>query len=141
MANLNITGMDEMIAKIGMMGSSVDAACCEAVHAGAEVALECMRAEIPVSNVHTEHLRDHIKIVREGHDPIDGYYCDIYPDGVRPGGGKAGGRRYATIGFVLEYGHSGVPPKPWMRTGIEKGRQRISAAMQGVLMEKLGGKG
>ena len=139
MASLNVTGMDELIARIDELAGAADPALRAAVRAGAEVALKSMTAAIPVSARHAQHLRDHVRIMREGHDAVDGYYCDIYPDGTRPGGGKASARRYATIGYVLEYGNSSMAPRPWMRTGLKAAEGEVRAAMLEALARQLGG--
>lgn len=125
--------MDGIVARISALGAGADDIMREAVHAGAEVAVELMREAVPMSTKHREHLRDHIAIGREGYDATGGYFCEVYPDGTRPGGGKASGRRYATIGYVLEYGRSNMAARPWMRPALAKGEGKIREAMEAVL--------
>lgn len=131
--------MDGIVAKISALGDGADEIMREAVHAGAEVAVQLMRETVHVSDRHSEHLRDHIKIGREGHDAASGYYCEIYPDGIRSGGGKAAGRRYATIGYVLEYGRSNMAARPWMRPALAQGEGKIREAMEDVLKKHMEG--
>lgn len=137
---LDMAGLDSVVARLRALGDGSDAAMRAAVRVGADVAVELMRERVPVSTRHAEHLRDHIKVMREGHDAVDGYYCEIYPDGVRPGGGKASGRRYATIGYVLEYGRSNMAPRPWMRPALMVGEYRIREAMREALEHSMEGR-
>ena len=135
MAKIETTGLDELIEQLKAIGANVDEACISAAEAGATVALEALKRSAPVR---TGALRDHIKIAKKGYDAIDGYYCDVYPVGVRPGGGTTAARRYASIGFVLEYGRSNMPARPWMGPTMDREDKRIHEAMERELMARLG---
>lgn len=138
MADINITGLEELIAQLESMGAGVDEACRAAARAGAELAVEALRAAVPVSTVHTQHLRDHICITSEAHDAINGHYCIVDGKGTRPGGGSASGRNYSSVGYFLEYGRSNMAARPWLRPTLDREQPRIQEAMAEVLRARLG---
>jgi HK97 gp10 family phage protein len=135
MASFNFTGLDELISQLSAVSDNIDDACMAASEAGAAVALEAIKESVPVR---TGALRDHIKIADKGYSATDGYWCDIYPTGMKPGNGNPDARRYATVGFVLEYGRSNMRARPWMRPAVEREEERIHEAMERELMARLG---
>lgn len=132
MAQFEISGMDELGKLIEKLGADVQPKCERAVQAGAKVLLAVMEKTVPVR---TGGLKGHIKISDLRHDPANGYYCDIYPDGIKPGKGKSENRRYATIGFVLEYGRSNMRARPWMRTALEQCGDEVQRIMADEMLK------
>ena len=134
MAKWEISGLDELSKVIEKLGADAPAKCERAVQAGAKVLIEAAERTVPVR---TGALRSHIKAGKISHDAINGYYCEVYPDGIKPGKGKRDSRRYATIGFVLEYGCSNMRARPWMRTAVESSEKQVQQAMADEIMKDM----
>ena len=125
MAAMDTRGLDALMKSLDLEAQRIDELSAKAVEAGAKVLKAAQEATAPVR---TGGLAGHIKIGKPQHDAGNGYYRDVYPDGKNPRG-----ERYATIGFVLEYGRSNMPARPWMRVAGETSEQAVVEAMAEVL--------
>ena len=67
-------------------------------------------------------------------------HTDVFPQGDHPHGqpgfGKRGNVSSAQVGFVLEYGHSNMPGRPWMSVAKDKAADAVIDAMADVWEEK-----
>lgn len=86
---------------------------------------KAMQESVPVR---TGQLSKAIRIGKTVQTVEDGIFCEVYPDGVRDDG-----QRNAEVGFVLEYGRSNMPARPWMRPAVERESEAIAAAVADVL--------
>lgn len=125
MATMDVGGLDALMKSMELEAQRIDERGPEAVAAGAEALRQALEAAAPVR---TGGLAGHIKIGKPQHTAVDGHYREVYPDGKNPRG-----ERYATIGFVLEYGRSNMPARPWMRPAAETSAQAVADAMAEVL--------
>jgi Bacteriophage protein of unknown function (DUF646). len=102
----------------------------EMLVAGAEILVEAQRAEAASMGINeTSGFIQSIKptsIKKSGTESS----IEVYPQGNAPHGndikGKKGKVRYATIGFVNEYGTSRKAARPYMTVANEKAEERIS---------------
>lgn len=141
MAELRLEGFDEMLQDLERHVDGMDESCALAVMAGAEEALKAMQVTVPVR---TGGLKKHLKTKGPFHNYIDGHYAFVYPTGHKrtytPKKGKRQGKdvevTYNQIGFVLEYGRSNMPARPWMRPAVENNRETIGEAMATTLFSQ-----
>lgn len=127
MAKIDMNGMDELLRHIDDLSERAAKNGQRAVNAGGEMAKRFMQGTVPVN---TGGLKNSLKVKPLPYNSVDGYTCDVYPDGKR-----ADGERYAEIGFVNEYGRSNMAPNPWMRTAVEANGGQINEEIGRVLME------
>lgn len=127
MASFNVFGMDEVLKAFAQEAERMERNGPAAAQAGAEAAIAAMEKTVPVR---TGGLKGHIAAKGPFHDSVDGHYCDVFPTGK-----NKQGERYETIGYVLEYGRSNMPARPWMRTAVETGGDAIGEAMAEALMK------
>lgn len=125
MARFDAGGIDRLRQALEKEGERVQRNGAAAVQAGARVLKEAMQQTVPVR---TGELQKHIKAGQTKYSPGDGYYADVAPSGK-----TREGERYATIGFVLEYGRSNMPAQPWMRPAVERSGKAVAAAMKAEL--------
>ena len=127
MARFEFSGLDGMMAALEREAERVQRNGPAAVKAGAEALKAAMQQTVPVR---TGGLRDHIKVRSPQYNSVDGHYCEIVPDGTDPHG-----ERYATIGFVQEYGRSDMPAHPWMRPATESAGPAVNEAMRAEIFK------
>ncbi|MEA4928586.1 MAG: HK97-gp10 family putative phage morphogenesis protein [Candidatus Limiplasma sp.] len=125
MARMFTQGLDEAIAAAELEADRIERNGDDAIRVGAAVAVGYLRKEAPER---TGGLRQSIQAMEIKIDANSDRYSDILPDGY-----NKYGERYATIGFVLEYGRSNMPPNPWMRRAVQKGEKPVGNAMLDVL--------
>ena len=127
MATFNVTGIDEAIQQLNLQAETIQRLGPAAAMAGGAAAAEALAATAPVRS---GQLAGSMKVAGPYHTVADGYYCDVYPNGTR-----VDGERNATVGYVLEYGRSNMPARPWMRPALDSSAEAITAAMAEVLSE------
>lgn len=128
MATFNTMGVDELLRELEEHGRDVSEKLPEAALAGARAAVAEMQKRVPVR---TGGLKAHIKIGEVHRTVAEGTYVEVYPSGTKKSGRKR--ERYETVGYVLEYGRSNMPARPWMRPAVEEGADAIAEAMADVL--------
>lgn len=125
MATFDVSGIDEAVKALNLAADQIKKLAPAAALAGGQAAAELLSGAAPVR---TGQLSGSMKIDGPHTSVANGTYVDVYPDGRR-----ADGERNATVGYVLEYGRSNMPARPWMRPTLEGGSDAIGAAMAAVL--------
>lgn len=125
MATFDTVGIDEAIKQFDLKSEEMQRLAPEAVMAGARVAAGVLADTAPYR---TGQLSGSITIKGPYHNVVDGHYADVFPDGKRNDG-----ERNATVGYVLEYGRSNMPARPWMRPATESHADEINGAIADVL--------
>lgn len=131
MAQFEFSGIDELIRGFEEHGRDMSERLPEAALAGAKAAVSEMEKRVPVR---TGGLKGHIKTGDVQRSVADGCYAEVFPSGTKKNGRKR--ERYETVGYVLEYGRSNMPARPWMRPAVEEGADAIGEAMAEVLTKE-----
>lgn len=131
MATFDTKGFDELIKQFGLEEERVKRQAPKAVMAAGKVVFDETQRTAPRQEGGGE-LAASIRLEGPFHNLLNGYYCDVYPDGTRKSG-----ERNATVGFVLEYGRSDMEPRPWMRTALERVQDEAQNAMADILTEEI----
>ena len=137
MAEFNVEGMDELSSAFMRHEEGAEAAVQEMLTATAEIYVQEHKAAAGGYGIRkTGGFMNSIKastIRRDGTALV----CDICPEGKadhpaeygggsnkRKGKSRKGNVRYATIGFIFEYGTSSIPARPWFTQGNAKAEQK-----------------
>lgn len=137
MAEFNVEGMDELSSAFMRHEEGAEAAVQEMLTATAEIYAQEHKAAAGGYGIRkTGGFMNSIKastIRRDGTALV----CDICPEGKanhpaeygggsnkRKGKSRRGNVRYATIGFIFEYGTSSIPARPWFTQGNAKAEQK-----------------
>lgn len=137
MAEFNVEGMEELQSAFMRHEAGAEAAVQEMLTAAAEIYVEEHKAAAGGYGIRkTGGFMNSIKastIRKEG----TALTCDICPEGTadhkaeygggsnkRKGKSRKGNVRYATIGFIFEYGTSSIPARPWFTQGNAKAEQK-----------------
>ena len=137
MAEFNVEGMDELSSAFMRHEEGAEAAVQEMLTATAEIYVQEHKAAAGGYGIRkTGGFMNSIKastIRRDGTALV----CDIFPEGKadhpaeygggsnkRKGKSRRGNVRYATIGFIFEYGTSSIPARPWFTQGNAKAEQK-----------------
>lgn len=110
--------------------------------AGADVLVEAQKAEARAMGLNdTGGFINSIKATAvKGSDTEK--YIEVYPQGkAKHGNDRRGDKsnvRYATIGFVEEYGTSNKQARPYMTVANEKARERVAEAQREVWESETG---
>ena len=137
MAEFNVEGMDELSSAFMRHEEGAEAAVQEMLTATAEIYVQEHKAAASGYGIRkTGGFMNSIKastIRRDGTALV----CDICPEGKadhpaeygggsnkRKGKSRRGNVRYATIGFIFEYGTSSIPARPWFTQGNAKAEQK-----------------
>lgn len=129
MADFNTTGLEEIEKAFLKMEKAAVEAVPEMLKAGADVIVEAQKAEALEMGLNdTGGFIKSIKATAvKGNDKEK--YVEIYPQGKAKHGndskGSKGNVRYATIGFVAEYGTSKKQARPYMTTANEKSHDKV----------------
>jgi hypothetical protein len=136
-AEFNVEGMDELSSAFMRHEEGAEAAVQEMLTATAEIYVQEHKAAAGGYGIRkTGGFMNSIKastIRRDGTALV----CDICPEGKtdhpaeygggsnkRKGKSRRGNVRYATIGFIFEYGTSSIPARPWFTQGNAKAEQK-----------------
>lgn len=137
MAEFNVEGMDELSSAFMRHEEGAEVAVQEMLTATAEIYVQEHKAAAGGYGIRkTGGFMNSIKastIRRDGTALV----CDICPEGKadhpaeygggsnkRKGKSRRGNVRYATIGFIFEYGTSSIPARPWFTQGNAKAEQK-----------------
>ena len=137
MQEFNVEGMDELSSAFMRHEEGAEAAVQEMLTATAEIYVQEHKAAAGGYGIRkTGGFMNSIKastIRRDGTALV----CDICPEGKadhpaeygggsnkRKGKSRRGNVRYATIGFIFEYGTSSIPARPWFTQGNAKAEQK-----------------
>ena len=101
------------------------------LNAGADVLAERQKVVGERMGVHkTGVTLDSIKKAPKTGATKDGWYIDVYPDGI-----NADGNRNAEVAFVNEYGARGRDGRPFMQIANEESAAETTAAAAKILHE------
>ncbi len=132
MADFTTVGLEKVIEAFSNREHATVEAVPKMLKAGADVLVEAQRAEAKAMGIEdTAGFINSIKATTvKGNDTEK--YVEIYPHGrAKHGNDRKGDKsnvRYATIGFVAEYGTSSKAARPYMTTANKKAHQKVVAA-------------
>lgn len=127
MARFEVSGIEDFADKILKREAAATAAVPAMLKAGAAVLVEAQQTEIRstfTSNRTTGDLANSIKATSVKKTD-DGQTVEVYPHGT-----NRRGQANATVGFVLQYGRSNMPARPWFTSANEKAAEEVQAAMR-----------
>lgn len=130
MAKFDTKGLDEVAAYMLKQDEATLKIVPEMLKAGGAVIQEAQKKQINAlfnSSRSTGALRDSIKVsnVKDGKDGSK--KVEIYPNGK-----DKHGVRNATKGFVLNYGRSNMPARPWFDAAMNEAADKATEAMRKV---------
>lgn len=132
MGEFNTVGLEKVIEAFSNREQATVKAVPKMLKAGADVLIEAQKAEAKAMGIEeTAGFVNSIKATAVKGDETE-KYVDVYPQGkAKHGNDRKGDKsnvRYATIGFVTEYGTSSQPARPYMTVANEKAQSKVSAA-------------
>lgn len=132
MGEFNTVGLEKVIEAFSKREQKTVEAVPKMLKAGAGVLIEAQKAEAKAMGIEeTAGFVNAIKATAVKGDDTE-KYVEVYPQGrAKHGNDRKGDKsnvRYATIGFVAEYGTSSQPAKPYMTVANEKAQSKVSAA-------------
>lgn len=138
MASFNVAGFEDVEKMLLKESETVEQVVPEMLKTGAAVLVEAQTAEIKRatrSGRSRGTLANSIKAT-DVKKRDSSRYIEVYPHGNQPHGTPSKGKKdkvsNAQVGFILEYGRSNMPARPWMSTANEKGAPAANAAMREV---------
>jgi HK97 gp10 family phage protein len=122
-------GLEEVVKSFMRMEQATVEAVPKMLKAGADVLVEAQKAEAQAMGLNdTGGFINSIKATDVKGDDT-GKYVEIYPQGKAGHGndrkGSKSNVRYATVGFVAEYGKSKQQAKPYMTAANEKAHDKV----------------
>lgn len=132
MADFTTVGLEDVIEAFSNREQAAVEAVPKMLKAGADVLVAAQRAEAKAMGIEdTAGFINSIKATAvKGNDTEK--YVEIYPQGrSKHGNDRKGDKsnvRYATIGFVAEYGTSSKAARPYMTTANQKAHEKVVAA-------------
>jgi HK97 gp10 family phage protein len=129
MAKFNTAGLEEIERQFLLQSENAVKAVPLMLEAGANVIIEAQKAEAARLNISGRSKGALVNSIKA--DKVKGSetsrYFEVDPHGVDRSHTRAGVRN-AEKGFVLEYGRSNMPAKPWMSTANEKAAEDVVSA-------------
>ena len=129
MADFNTVGLEEVIEAFSKRELATVVAVPKMLKAGADVLIEAQKAEAKAMGIEeTAGFINSIKAtgIKGGERE---QYIEVYPQGrAKHGNDRKGDKsnvRYATIGFIAEYGKPSQVAKPYMTVGNEKAHDKV----------------
>lgn len=146
------TGIEGLQQKLLERGEKVDAVVEQMLTAQAEIYVESQKKAIQTMGIHdTGGFENSITAgkIQKGNTET---YVTINPEGRAPhgvdyGGGysnlgekrkgksQGGNVRYATIGFIFQYGTSSIEAMPWLTKGNEEAQEKAYEAAERIWRE------
>ena len=138
MAELNTSGLDELLSDMGAIAEIPDAVLLEMLVAEAEIIAPAQAQEARAMGVYdTGTTAQSITYDKKLKETKDGKAIYVYPQGTRRDGNS---RRVAEVAFVNEFGKRGQPGRPALKTANERKEQEAVAAGEKVYHAYLDGK-
>ena len=136
MGDFTTVGLDEVAERFLQMDAAATKAVPLMLEAGAEVLVKAQQEEAAAMGIkETAGFIQSIKATPVKGDETE-RHVEIYPQGKAKHGndrkGDKGNVRYATIGFVAQYGTSKIPARPYMTSANEKAHEAANNAMYEV---------
>lgn len=142
MAQFNTVGLEAAQKEFLLMTERATKVVPLALEAGADVLVKAQKEEAQKLNISGRSKGALVRSIKA--DKVKGNtiskYTEIYPHGVDRSHTKKGVRN-AEKGFVLEYGRSNMPARPWMSTANERSASKVMDAMAKVWEETTNGSG
>lgn len=138
MASFNEVGLDDVINSIEKLADLPQKTQDDMLKAGAEVLIGAQKTQATKASKtkrSTGTLADSIEKTSPKYSS-DNFkrVIDVFPQGEHPHGydrrGSRANVRSATVGFMLEYGTSKMPARPWMRRAVKKSANDVQEAMK-----------
>lgn len=136
MAEFSTTGLEDIIQAFEAREQATVQAVPEMLKAGAKVLVEAQRAEAAAMGLN--ETGGFINSIKETPVKQNGTetYIEVFPQGkAKHGNDRKGDKsnvRYATIGFVAEYGTSSQAARPYQTAANDKAREKVSEAQREV---------
>lgn len=129
MGEFNTVGLEDIIKSFSRREAATVEAVPKMLKAGADILAEAQREEAKAMGLNdTGGFANSIKATSVKGDDTE-KYIDVYPQGrAKHGNDRKGDKskvRYATIGFVAEYGTSSQPARPYMTVANAKAHDRV----------------
>lgn len=142
MAEFNTVGLEDIIESFSRREQATAEAVPKMLEAGADVLVKAQQAEAQAMGLNdTGGFVNSIKATAVKGDSTE-KYVDVYPQGrAKHGNDRKGDKsnvRYATIGFVAEYGTSSKAARPYMTVANAKAREKVSEAQREVWERETG---
>jgi hypothetical protein len=136
---MNVVGMEDLQKRIMGLGPAAEKGVSAMLEAGAAVLVEAQSREALRFNETGRGKGALAKSIKAGKVKKSGSesYIEVFPQGVDTNHTK-GGVRNAVKGFVLEYGRSNMPARPWISAANDASGAEVNAAMEKVWKEKNG---
>lgn len=134
MAEFNTVGLEDLIEAFSRREQAVVEAVPKMLKRGADVLVEAQRAEALAMGLNeTGGFVNSIKATAVKGDSTE-KHIDVYPQGrAKHGNDRKGDKsnvRFATIGFVAEYGTSSKQARPYMTVANEKAHEKVVEAQR-----------
>lgn len=139
MGEFTTVGLEEVAEKFLHMEEAATKAVPLMLEAGAAVIVKAQQEEAAAMGIkETAGFIQSIKATTVKGDEVE-RYIDVFPQGkAKHGNDRKGDKsnvRYATIGFIAEYGTSEIPARPYMTIANEKAHDKANNAMYEVWKE------
>lgn len=136
MGEFNTVGLEDIIDAFSRREQATVEAVPKMLEAGADVLVEAQKAEAQAMGLNdTGGFIQSIKATAIKGDDTE-KYVEIYPQGrAKHGNDRKGDKsnvRYATIGFIAEYGTSSQQARPYMTTANEKAHEKVVEAQREI---------
>lgn len=136
MGEFTTVGLEEVAQKFLRMEEAATKAVPLMLEAGANVLVKAQQDEAAAMGIKaTAGFIQSIKATQVKGDDTE-RYVEVYPQGkAKHGNDRKGDKsnvRYATIGFIAQYGTSKIPARPYMTAANEKAHQQTTDAMYEV---------
>lgn len=136
MGEFTTVGLEEVAQKFLKMESAAVKAVPLMLAAGADVIVQAQQEEAEAMGIkETAGFIQSIRATAVKGDETE-QYVEVYPQGkAKHGNDRKGDKsnvRYATIGFIAQYGTSKIPARPYMTAANEKAHQQTTDAMYKV---------
>ena len=139
MGEFTTVGLEEVAERFLKMEAAAVKAVPVMLKKGADVLVQAQKNEAEAMGIkETAGFINSIKAT-----PVKGNeaerYVEVYPQGISSHGNEKKGDksnvRYATIGFIAQYGTSNLPARPYMTAANEKAHKRVNDVMCEVWRE------
>lgn len=141
MAKIEIMGLEEIATLFDEIPEVVEQAVPKMLEKGAEVLIKAQKEEAQAMGLND--TGDFVKSIKATKVKRDGResYIEVYPQGKAKHGNERKGDksnvRYATIGFIAEYGRSNMQARPYMTVANEKAADKVVSTQKEVLNKEL----
>ncbi len=136
MGEFNTVGLEDVIEAFSRREQATVEAVPKMLKAGADVLVEAQKAEAQAMGLNeTGGFINSIKATAVKGDDTE-KYIEVYPQGrAKHGNDRKGDKsnvRYATIGFIAEYGTSSKQARPYMTAANEKAHEKVTEAQRQI---------